>query len=292
MRALVRLAAVIASNGAPASYQSAVDAALAAGAPVDDLIGVLIAVAATIGNARVVAAAPRSLERSGSTSTRRSMARTDRSARSPREHTANRTMTSPRPHRPVASPHGGCGAVAHPLGPSCRCRRARSPTSPRSMRDGLARRRRLVMGSEDRLAFAADGETHREVEVSAFMIDSSRCPTPCLSQFSPKPDTSHKPNNSAGRSFSRRVLPDQFPATRGVVRAPGGVRVYEADLCHPEGPHSDVADRADHPAVTFSAMPWLLRLAGKRLPVGGIGVRCPGRKERAGSPGRRPRARR
>ena len=59
MRALVRLAAVIASNGAPASYQSAVDAALAAGAPVDDLIGVLIAVATTIGSARVVAAAPR-----------------------------------------------------------------------------------------------------------------------------------------------------------------------------------------------------------------------------------------
>ncbi len=59
MRALVRLAAVIASSGAPASYQSAVDAALAAGAPVEDLIGVLIAVAATIGSARVVAAAPR-----------------------------------------------------------------------------------------------------------------------------------------------------------------------------------------------------------------------------------------
>jgi 4-carboxymuconolactone decarboxylase len=59
VRALVRLAALIAISGAPASYQSAVDAALAAGAPVEDLIGVLIAVATTIGSARVVAAAPR-----------------------------------------------------------------------------------------------------------------------------------------------------------------------------------------------------------------------------------------
>ena len=58
MRALVRLAALIASDGAPASYQSAVDAALAAGAPVEDLIGVLSAVATTIGSARIVAAAP------------------------------------------------------------------------------------------------------------------------------------------------------------------------------------------------------------------------------------------
>ena len=57
-RALVRLAAVIASDGTCASYQSVVDSALAAGASVEDVIGVLIAVAATIGSARVVAAAP------------------------------------------------------------------------------------------------------------------------------------------------------------------------------------------------------------------------------------------
>jgi 4-carboxymuconolactone decarboxylase len=58
VRALVRLAALIASDGACASYQSVVDAALAAGAPIEDLIGVLISVATTIGSARVVAAAP------------------------------------------------------------------------------------------------------------------------------------------------------------------------------------------------------------------------------------------
>jgi 4-carboxymuconolactone decarboxylase len=56
--ALVRLAALIASPGAAGSYQSAVDGALAAGAPVEDVVGVLIAVAPTIGSARLVAAAP------------------------------------------------------------------------------------------------------------------------------------------------------------------------------------------------------------------------------------------
>ena len=56
--ALVRLAALIATTGTGGSFQSAVDSALAAGAPVEDVVGVLIAVAPTIGSARLVAAAP------------------------------------------------------------------------------------------------------------------------------------------------------------------------------------------------------------------------------------------
>ena len=59
LRALLRLAALIADEGTAASYQSAVDSALAAGATVEDVIGVLTAVAATVGGTRVVAAAPR-----------------------------------------------------------------------------------------------------------------------------------------------------------------------------------------------------------------------------------------
>lgn len=58
LRALVRLAAVIASDGACPSYQSVVDAALAAGADVEEVIDVLIWIAGTIGSARVVTAAP------------------------------------------------------------------------------------------------------------------------------------------------------------------------------------------------------------------------------------------
>jgi len=58
MRPLLRLAALIAGDGTSASYQSVVESALAAGASVEEIIDVLLAVAGTIGGARVVAAAP------------------------------------------------------------------------------------------------------------------------------------------------------------------------------------------------------------------------------------------
>jgi 4-carboxymuconolactone decarboxylase len=58
MSALVRLAALIALMGTCASYQSVVESALAAGASREDIIDVLLAVAGTVGSARVVEAAP------------------------------------------------------------------------------------------------------------------------------------------------------------------------------------------------------------------------------------------
>lgn len=56
--ALVRLGALIALDAAPASYQWDVGMALSAGATVEDVVGVLIAVAPTVGLARLVSAAP------------------------------------------------------------------------------------------------------------------------------------------------------------------------------------------------------------------------------------------
>jgi 4-carboxymuconolactone decarboxylase len=56
--ALVRLGALLALDAAPASYQGVVGAALSSGATLDDIVGVLIAVAPTVGVARVVSAAP------------------------------------------------------------------------------------------------------------------------------------------------------------------------------------------------------------------------------------------
>ena len=56
--ALVRLGAAFAIDAAPSSYQSTIDLALAAGAQVDEIVGTLIAVAPTVGIARVVSAAP------------------------------------------------------------------------------------------------------------------------------------------------------------------------------------------------------------------------------------------
>jgi alkylhydroperoxidase/carboxymuconolactone decarboxylase family protein YurZ len=56
--ALLRLAAALAVDAAPSSYHAIVETALAAGASVDEIVGCLIAVAPTVGLARVVSAAP------------------------------------------------------------------------------------------------------------------------------------------------------------------------------------------------------------------------------------------
>jgi 4-carboxymuconolactone decarboxylase len=56
--ALARLGALVALDAAPASYQWTVGMAFAAGATIDEITGVLIAVAPTVGIAKVVSAAP------------------------------------------------------------------------------------------------------------------------------------------------------------------------------------------------------------------------------------------
>jgi alkylhydroperoxidase/carboxymuconolactone decarboxylase family protein YurZ len=56
--ALVRLAASLAIDAAPSSYQASTERALAAGASLDEIVGTLIAVAPTVGLARAVSAAP------------------------------------------------------------------------------------------------------------------------------------------------------------------------------------------------------------------------------------------
>jgi 4-carboxymuconolactone decarboxylase len=57
-RALVCLGGLLAVGGARSSYQSLVDEAFAAGASVDQIVGILIALTPTIGVARVVSTAP------------------------------------------------------------------------------------------------------------------------------------------------------------------------------------------------------------------------------------------
>ena len=56
--ALVRLAAALALDAPPSLYQATIHTALAAGASLDEIVGALIAVAPTVGIARVVSAAP------------------------------------------------------------------------------------------------------------------------------------------------------------------------------------------------------------------------------------------
>jgi alkylhydroperoxidase/carboxymuconolactone decarboxylase family protein YurZ len=56
---LIRVAVLVPIDAPQSSYQPAVEAAMRAGATIDDLLSVLIAVAGTVGSPRVVSAAPR-----------------------------------------------------------------------------------------------------------------------------------------------------------------------------------------------------------------------------------------
>ncbi|MBU1669976.1 MAG: carboxymuconolactone decarboxylase family protein [Actinobacteria bacterium] len=58
LHALVRIAALVAIDAPPASYMWQVGVALESGVTPDEILGVLIALAPTVGMARVVAAAP------------------------------------------------------------------------------------------------------------------------------------------------------------------------------------------------------------------------------------------
>jgi hypothetical protein len=57
--ALIRVGALVALDAPQSSYHAPVEAAQLAGASLDDLLTVLVAVAASVGSARVVSAAPR-----------------------------------------------------------------------------------------------------------------------------------------------------------------------------------------------------------------------------------------
>jgi len=126
------------------------------------------------------------------------------------------------------------------------------------------------MGSDDRNGYPGDGEGPvHTVELSSFRISTT---TVTNAEFACFVDaTGHVTDAERfGWSFVfGGLLPDDFPDTRAVAAAPWWRQVYGADWAHPEGPHSDVEDRAEHPVVQVS---WndataYCTWAGRRLPT-------------------------
>jgi sulfatase modifying factor 1 len=151
----------------------------------------------------------------------------------------------------------------------------RSPTTPAST---AAATHSLValdggefsMGSDAGLGYPGDGEgPARTVIVDAFSIDRFAVSNAQYATF--VDDTGHVSDAERfGWSFVfAGLLPDDFIETRGVVGAEWWRQVFGAQWRHPEGPHSDISARLDHPVMHVSWMDaqaycaW----AGLRLPT-------------------------
>lgn len=128
----------------------------------------------------------------------------------------------------------------------------------------------FTMGTDDQRGYRADGEgpPHR-VELSGFAMGRFAVTNDAFAVFVAA--TGHLTTaERIGDSFVfGGLLPDDFPPTRGVAAAPWWRLVEGADWRHPEGPHSDIATRGEHPVVHVS---WLdaeafCRWSGAALPT-------------------------
>ncbi|RLL68735.1 formylglycine-generating enzyme family protein [Streptomyces sp. Z26] len=127
----------------------------------------------------------------------------------------------------------------------------------------------FLMGS-DSGPYPADGEGPvREVRLDPFGIAATAVTNAEFAAFTEA--TGHRTDAERfGWSFVfAGFLPDDFPPTRAAVGTPWWRQVFDADWRRPEGPHSSVAERADHPVVhvSYDDARAYCAWAGVRLPA-------------------------
>src|SRR4249919_3229202 len=111
----------------------------------------------------------------------------------------------------------------------------------------------FMMGDESAWAYPGDGEGPvHEVVASAFAIDRYAVTNEAFGSFVGATGYVSDAQRYGWSFVFGGFLPDDFPTTRGVVGAEWWRQVFGADWRHPEGPHSTIEDRMDHPVVHVS----------------------------------------
>lgn len=128
----------------------------------------------------------------------------------------------------------------------------------------------FLMGGDALDGYPADGEgpVHR-VRLEPFEVDPHAVSNERFARFVASTGFVTEAEQFGWSFVFAGQLPDRFPPTRSVAGAPWWRQVFGAYWARPEGPGSDIHDRADHPVVHVS---WhdavaFCEWAGARLPT-------------------------
>jgi len=126
------------------------------------------------------------------------------------------------------------------------------------------------MGTDDPSGYTGDGEAPAHlVELGHFSIAAHAVTNAEFAEFIATTGQVTSAEQFGNSFVFGGQLPHDFPPTRGLAAAPWWRQVDGADWRHPEGPHSDISTRSDHPVVHVS---WIDAVAycnwrGARLPT-------------------------
>jgi sulfatase modifying factor 1 len=112
---------------------------------------------------------------------------------------------------------------------------------------------RYHLGDESDWSYTGDGEGPiHDVGLPAFQIDKFAVSNERFAEFVDATGWRTDAERFGWSFVFGGLLPNDFPPTRGVASTPWWRQVMEADWRHPEGEHSDIADRQGHPVVHVS----------------------------------------